>query len=79
MHAVIAKNSFIVPPIFQMLASEGKVEEHAMYNTYNMGVGMILAVAEEEVEKTVQAIQEAGETPYVMGEIKKGEKGVTLC
>lgn len=79
MHAVIAKNSFRVPPVFQMLASEGKVEEHAMYNTYNMGVGMILAVAEEEVEMTVQAIREAGETPYIMGEIKKGEKGVTLC
>lgn len=78
-HAYIAKNSFVVPPIFQMLAREGKVEEHAMFNTYNMGVGMIMAVAEEDVEKTVQAIQAAGETPYIMGEIKKGEKGITLC
>lgn len=78
-HAYIAKNSFVVPPIFQMLAREGKVEEHAMFNTYNMGVGMIMAVAEEDVEKTVQAIQAAGETPYIMGEIKIGEKGITLC
>lgn len=78
-HAFIAKNSFAVPPIFQMLAREGKIEEHAMFNTYNMGVGMIMAVAEEDVEKTVQAVQAAGETPYIMGEIKKGEKGITLC
>ena len=78
-HAFIAKNSFAVPPIFQMLAREGKIEEHAMFNTYNMGVGMIMAVAEEDVEKTVQAVQAAGETPYIMGEIKKGEKGNTLC
>lgn len=78
-HAFIAKNSFAVPPIFQMLAREGKIEEHAMFNTYNMGVGMIMAVAEEDVEKTVQAVQVAGEIPYIMGEIKKGEKGITLC
>ncbi len=78
-HAFIAKNSFAVPPIFQMLAREGKIEEHAMFNTYNMGVGMIMAVAEEDVEKTVQAVQAAGEIPYIMGEIKKGEKGITLC
>ena len=78
-HAFIAKTSFAVPPIFQMLAREGKIEEHAMFNTYNMGVGMIMAVAEEDVEKTVQAVQAAGETPYIMGEIKKGEKGITLC
>lgn len=78
-HAFIAKNSFAVPPIFQMLAREGKVEEHAMFNTYNMGVGMIMAVAEEDVDKTVQAVREAGEVPYIMGEIKTGEKGITLC
>ena len=78
-HAFIAKNSFVVPPIFQMLAREGKIEEYAMFNTYNMGVGMIMAVAEEDVEKTVQAVQAAGEIPYIMGEIKRGEKGITLC
>lgn len=78
-HAVIAKDSFVIPPIFQMLANDGNVSEEAMFNTYNMGVGMILAVAKEDVDKTVEAIQAAGETPYIMGEIQKGEKGITLC
>ena len=50
-----------------------------MFGTYNMGVGMVLAVAREDVDKAVVAIQAAGETPYVMGEVIKGEKGITLC
>ena len=78
-HAVIDKNSFVIPPIFKMLASDGNVDEHSMFNTYNMGVGMITAVAKEDVDKTVEAIKAAGETPYVLGEIKDGEKGITLC
>ena len=78
-HAVIDKNSFVVPPIFKMLANDGNVAEEAMFNTYNMGVGMITAVAKEDVDKTVEAIKAAGETPYVLGEIKNGEKGITLC
>ncbi len=78
-HAVIDKNSFVIPPIFRMLASDGEVAEESMFNTYNMGVGMITAVDKTDVDKTVAAIKEAGETPYIMGEIKKGEKGITLC
>ena len=78
-HAVIDKNSFVIPPIFKMLACDGNVDEHSMFNTYNMGVGMITAVAKEDVDKTVEAIKAAGETPYVLGEIKDGEKGITLC
>lgn len=78
-HAVIDKNSFVIPPIFKMLASDGNVDEHSMFNTYNMGVGMITAVAKEDVDKTVEAIKAAGETPYILGEIKDGEKGITLC
>ena len=78
-HAVIDKNSFVVPPIFKMLANDGNVAEEAMFNTYNMGVGLITAVAKEDVNKTVEAIKAAGETPYVLGEIKNGEKGITLC
>lgn len=78
-HAKIEKNSFFVPPIFKMLAIDGDVSEEAMFNTYNMGVGMLTAVAREDVDKTVEAMKAAGETPYVMGEIVKGEKGVTLC
>ena len=78
-HAVIQKDSYEIPPIFKMMAREGKVEEQMMYNTYNMGLGMVLAVDPADVDKTMEAIKAAGETPYVVGEIKDGEKGVTLC
>ena len=50
-----------------------------MYNTFNMGLGMVIAVAPEDVEAAVKAISEAGETPYVVGTVEAGEKGVTLC
>ena len=78
-HAVIKKDSYEVPAIFKMMEREGNVEEHMMYNTYNMGFGMIVAVDPADVEKTMEAMRAAGDTPYVIGEIKDGEKGVTLC
>ena len=78
-HAVIKKDSYEVPAIFKMMEREGNVEEHMMYNTYNMGIGMIVAVDPADVEKTMEAMRAAGDTPYVLGEIKDGEKGVTLC
>ena len=78
-HAVIQKDSYPVPPIFTMLQKEGQIKEQMMYNTYNMGLGMIVAVAKEDAEAAKKAILAAGETPYVVGEIKDGEKGVTLC
>ena len=78
-HAVIKKDSYEVPAIFKMMEREGNVEEHMMYNTYNMGLGMIVAVDPADVEKTMEAMRAAGDTPYVIGEIKDGEKGVTLC
>ena len=65
--------------IFKMMEREGNVEEHMMYNTYNMGIGMIVAVDPADVEKTMEAMRAAGDTSYVIGEIKDGEKGVTLC
>ena len=78
-HAVIRKDSYEVPAIFQMMAREGKVEEQRRYNTYNMGIGMIVAVDPADVDKTIAAMKAAGDTPYIVGEIKDGEKGVTLC
>ena len=78
-HAVIEKNSYPIPPIFGLMAREGNVEEHMMYNTYNMGLGMVLAVDPADVDKTMEAIKAAGDTPYVVGKITDGEKGVTLC
>ena len=77
-HANIKKDSFVIPPIFEMLAKDGNVEEAAMFNTYNMGVGMLTAVDKNDVDKTVEAIRAAGEVPYIMGEIVAGEKGITL-
>ena len=50
-----------------------------MYNTYNMGLGMIVAVDPADGDKTMEAIKAAGDTPYVVGKITDGEKGVTLC
>ncbi len=78
-HAVIEKSSYEVPPIFKMMAREGSVEEKMMYNTYNMGIGMVLAVAPEDVQKAMEAIGAAGETAYVIGKVENREKGVTLC
>ena len=77
--AVIEKDSYPIPPIFAMLAREGRVEEKMMYNTYNMGLGMVLAVAPQDVDAAMEAIRAAGEQPYVVGKIENGEKGVTLC
>ena len=78
-HAVIKKDSYPIPPVFQMLSNDGDVEEHMMYNTFNMGLGMVLAVEKDDVERTMDAIRAAGEDPYVVGHIEAGEKGVTLC
>ena len=77
--AVIEKNSYEVPPIFKLLAEKGNIEEKMMYNTYNMGLGMVLAVSPEDVDRTMEAVRSAGETPYVVGRVEAGEKGVDLC
>lgn len=77
--AVIRRDSYPIPPIFGLLARTGGIEEQMMYNTYNMGLGMVLAVDPEDADKTMEAIRTAGETPYVVGEIEAGEKGVSLC
>ena len=78
-HAVIRKDSYEVPAIFRMLAKEGDIEEHMMYNTFNMGIGMVIAVEESDVEATLSAIEAAGDKACVIGNIEAGEKGVTLC
>lgn len=77
--AFVKKDSYEVPAIFRLLASKGNIDEQMMYNTYNMGIGMILAVDPAQAESAVAAIREAGEIPYIIGEVKAGEKGVELC
>ena len=77
--AAVEKSSYKVPAIFKLMAKKGGISEEMMYNTYNMGIGMVLAVAPSDVEGAMEAIHRAGETPYVIGRTVPGEKGVTLC
>lgn len=77
--AEVKKDSYDVSPIFDLLAKTGNIDEHMMYNTFNMGLGMIVAVDPADVDKTMAAIKEAGEKCFVVGSVKAGEKGVTLC
>ncbi len=77
--ARIGKSAYEVPAIFRMLAVDGSIDEKIMYNTFNMGIGMVLAVAPEDTDKTVAAIKEAGEDAVVLGEAVSGEKGVEIC
>lgn len=77
--AVVKKDSYEVPAIFKLLQQKGGIAEQMMYNTYNMGLGMIAAVDAADVDKTMKAIEAAGEKCYVVGGIQDGEKGVTLC
>ena len=77
--ARIEKDSYEIPPIFKLLAKTGNIEEQMMYNTYNMGLGMVIAIDKADVDKTMEAIKAAGDTPYVVGSVEAGEKGVSLC
>ena len=77
--AVIEKNSYEIPAIFKLMQKKGQIDDQMMYNTYNMGLGMVLCVDPEDVDKTLEAVKASGETPYVVGKIEDGEKGVTLC
>lgn len=77
--AVVRKDSYEVPAIFKLLAETGDIDEKMMYNTYNMGIGMMVAVDSADADAALAALKEAGETAYVVGEIENGEKGVTVC
>ena len=78
-HAIVKKESYDIPAIFKLMQKKAGIAEDMMYNTFNMGLGMIVAVDPADVDKTMEAIKAAGDTPYVVGNIKDGEKGVTLC
>ena len=77
--AVGRKDSYEIPLIFRLLQEKGGIEEKMMYNTYNMGLGMVVAVAAADVERTLAALREAGEKACVVGSVEAGEKGVRLC
>ena len=77
--AVVKKDSYEVPAIFKLLQKKGGIAEEMMYNTYNMGLGMVLAVDPADADKTLEAIRAAGDTAYIVGNCEAGEKGITLC
>lgn len=77
--AKIKKDSYEVPAIFKLLAKTGDIEEQMMYNTYNMGIGMCIAVDPADVDKTLKALELTGDKAYVIGSVAAGEKGVELC
>ena len=77
--AVIRKGSYQVPEIFALIAEKGNVKEQMMYNTFNMGIGMVLAVAPADVDAVLKAAKEAEVPAYTIGEAAEGEKGVALC
>ena len=76
--AQIQADSYPIPPIFDMLAKEGDIAKEMMYNTYNMGIGMLLAVDAADADKTVELVKQSGQYAYIIGEVVAGDKGVTL-
>lgn len=76
--AVVKKDSYEVPAIFKLLVKTGDIEEEMMYNTYNMGIGMVLAIDPADVDKTMEALKAAGETCYELGQVEAGEKCAEL-
>lgn len=77
--AKIDKTSYPVHPIFSLMQNEGRIDEHVMYNTYNMGLGMILAVDAADADRTIEAVEGAGEKAYIIGETVSSDAGVELC
>ena len=76
--AVVQKDSYTVPPIFDLMAKKGNIDEQMMYNTYNMGLGLVIAVDPAQADAAIAAIEAAGEKAYRVGSIEAGEKGVIL-
>lgn len=77
--AIIQKDSYEVPAIFKLIAKAGSIQEDMMYNTFNMGLGMVIVVNQNDVQATLNAIKASGDQAYIVGHIEKGDKGVELC
>ena len=75
----IRKDSYPVPPVFELMKKFGDLEEKMMYNTFNMGIGLVLSVREEDAETAVEIIDGAGEKAYRLGEVTVGSKEVVIC
>lgn len=77
--ARVVRDSLVIPPIFDLMTKKGGISEKEMFSTFNMGVGMVLCLHPEDADKALQLLQDAGEAPYIMGSVIKGEGGVTFC
>ena len=77
--AVIKKDSYEVPAIFKLIEKNGNIAEEMMYNTFNMGLGMVIALDPKDVDAAMSAIKDAGDECYIVGHVEAGDKGVTLC
>ena len=78
-NAHIDLNAVKILPIFKLIKEKGNIKDEMMFNTFNMGIGMVLAIDPKDIDETMEAIKKAGETPYLIGHIENGTKGVTLC
>ncbi|WP_130837105.1 phosphoribosylformylglycinamidine cyclo-ligase [Lachnoclostridium sp. Marseille-P6806] len=76
--AEIDRSSYPVPPIFELLARTGKIEEQMMYNTFNMGIGMCMAVDPADADRTLAAMEASGEKGYRIGCVTEGNRTVAL-
>ena len=77
--AVVKKDSYPVPPIFKLLQEKGGIEEKIMYNTYNMGLGMVLAVSPEQAKEAVEVLKTSGEQAWIVGSVEQGEREAVVC
>jgi phosphoribosylformylglycinamidine cyclo-ligase len=79
MHGNVRLDSYDIPPLFKMLQREGNIADQAMYNTFNMGIGMAIVVNQDKADEAVRLINETGEKAYILGEITGGTRGISLC
>ena len=77
--AEIMMGSWDVQPVFELAQKLSQLEDEEIYNTLNMGIGMVLVVDPTQVEKTLEIIEESGEKGYLIGSIVEGDEGVILC
>ena len=77
--AKIDRNAVQVLPVFDLIARTGNIPERDMFNTFNMGVGMIVSVDKNDADKAIEAINASGENAYVLGELIESEEGVIIC
>ena len=76
--AVIDRSKVRVLPVFEEIQKVGNISEHDMFNTFNMGVGMIAIVSEQDVDKALATLKEAGEDAYVIGQVQEGQQGIEI-